>query len=76
MSTAGRIAWRVVGRWESLLVLLILGAGVWSWTLSPFFLRRANLLDLVTPYVFLGLLAFELLRHVQAANILDAIAEE
>jgi rhamnose transport system permease protein len=68
-ASAGRQAWRAVARWEALLVLLILAAGVWSWTLSSFFLNRANLLDLVTPYVFLGLLAFGLTFVVVAGEI-------
>ena len=58
-----------LGRWEALLVVLILAAGVWSWTLSSFFLRRANLLDLMTPYVFIGLAAFGLTFVVIAGEI-------
>ena len=50
------MALKAVARWDALLVLLILGGGVWSWTLSPYFLNRANLLDLATPYIFIGLL--------------------
>ncbi len=69
MSAAGRIGWRAVARWEALLVLLILGGGVWSWSLSSFFLRRANLLDLATPYIFIGLLAFGLTFVVVAGEI-------
>lgn len=57
----GQMARRTATRWEVLLVVLILVCGVWSWTLSPFFLQRANLLDLLTPYIFLGLLAFGLM---------------
>ena len=49
--------------------MLILAAGVWSWTLSSFFLRRANLLDLATPYVFIGLAAFGLTFVVVAGEI-------
>jgi rhamnose transport system permease protein len=67
--TARRIAWKVVGRWEALLVLLILAVGVWSWTLSSFFLKRPNILDLVTPYAFIGLLAFGLTFVVVAGEI-------
>jgi rhamnose transport system permease protein len=74
MSAAGRLAWRAVGRWEALLVVLILGAGVWSWTLSSFFLRRANLLDLATPYVFIGLLALGLAFVVVAGEIDISVA--
>jgi rhamnose transport system permease protein len=51
---------RVLVRWETLLVVAIIAVGIWSVTLSPFFLNRANLLDLVTPYVFVGLMAFGL----------------
>jgi rhamnose transport system permease protein len=67
--TAMGLSWRTAARWETLLVLLIVGAGVWSWTLSSFFLRRANLLDLTTPYVFLGLMAFGLTFVVIAGEI-------
>ena len=69
MSTAAVVAKRVVVRWEALLVVLILAAGVWSWTLSSFFLRRANLLDLATPYIFIGLAAFGLTFVVVAGEI-------
>lgn len=65
----GRVAWRAVARWEALLVLLIVGGGIWSWTLSSFFLKRANLLDLATPYIFMGLLAFGLTFVVIAGEI-------
>ena len=74
MNVAGRLLWRLVARWETLLVLLILGAGIWSWTLSSFFLRRANLLDLATPYVFIGLLAFGLTFVVIAGEIDISVA--
>ena len=39
-----KLAVRLVARWEAFLVLLIVGAGIWSTTLSSFFLQRANLL--------------------------------
>jgi rhamnose transport system permease protein len=74
VSTAGRIAWKMLARWETLLVLLIIGAGIWSWTLSDFFLRRANLLDLETPYVWIGLLAFGLTFVVVAGEIDISVA--
>ncbi len=74
MNAFGRLAWRPLARWETLLLLLILGAGVWSWTLSSFFLRRANLLDLATPYVFVGLLAFGLTFVVVAGEIDISVA--
>jgi len=69
MSSAANFAWKVVGRWEALLVLLILVVGYWCTTLSPFFLTRLNLLDLVTPYIFLGLLAFGLTFVVVSGEI-------
>ncbi len=56
-------------RWETLLVVAIVGVGFWSTTLSPFFLTRINLLDLITPYVFIGLLAFGLTFVVIAGEI-------
>lgn len=74
MSRAARLAWRGVGRWEALLVALLVGGGVWSWTLSSFFLRRANLLDLATPYIFIGLLAFGLTFVVVAGEIDISVA--
>jgi rhamnose transport system permease protein len=63
------IAGRLLVRWETLLVLAIVGVGIWSWTLSPFFLNRANLLDLATPYIFIGLMAFGLTFVVVAGEI-------
>jgi len=65
----GHFAWRAVARWEALLVLLILAGGIWSWTLSDFFLQRANLLDLATPFIYIGLLAFGLTFVVIAGEI-------
>jgi rhamnose transport system permease protein len=69
-----QLAWRSVAHWEALLILLILGAGVWSWTLSSFFLRRPNLLDLATPYIFIGLLGFGLTFVVVAGEIDISVA--
>jgi rhamnose transport system permease protein len=69
MTTLRRLAWRVVGRWEALLVVMIVLVGYWCTTLSPFFLTRANLLDLLTPYIFIGLLAFGLTFVVIAGEI-------
>ena len=60
---------RLVVRWETLLVVAIVGVGIWSTTLSPFFLTRLNLLDLMTPYVFIGLLALGLTFVVIAGEI-------
>jgi rhamnose transport system permease protein len=64
-----RLLIRLVVRWETLLVVAIVGAGIWSTTLSPFFLTRLNLLDLVTPYVFIGLMALGLTFVVIAGEI-------
>jgi rhamnose transport system permease protein len=69
MNGVGRVVLKVVARWEALLVVLIIAAGIWSWTLSSFFLQRANLLDILTPYAFLGLLAFGLTFVVIAGEI-------
>jgi rhamnose transport system permease protein len=74
MNASGRLAWKAVARWEVLLVLLIFGGGVWSWTLSSFFLNRANLLDLATPYIFIGILAFGLTFVVVAGEIDISVA--
>lgn len=65
---------RVLFRWETLLVVAIVGVGIWSTTLSPFFLRRANLLDLATPYVFIGLMALGLTFVVIAGEIDISVA--
>jgi rhamnose transport system permease protein len=65
---------RLVVRWEALLVILIIAGGVWSTTLSPYFLHRANLLDLTTPYAFLGIMAFGLTFVVVAGEIDISIA--
>jgi rhamnose transport system permease protein len=69
MRAAAQLVWRIVRRWEALLVLMILVVGYWSTTLSPFFLTRLNLLDLATPYIFIGLLAFGLTFVVVAGEI-------
>jgi rhamnose transport system permease protein len=60
---------RLLARWETLLVVAIFAVGVWSWRLSPFFLKRANLLDLLTPYVFIGVMALGLALVVIAGEI-------
>ena len=67
--SVGRAIARALARWESLLVVLILAAGIWSSTLSPFFLHSANLLDLLTPYAFMGVIAFGLTFVVIAGEI-------
>lgn len=74
MSAVGRTAFRAVARWEALLVLLIIGGGIWSSRLSDVFLQRANLLDIVTPYIFIGLLAFGLTFVVVAGEIDISVA--
>src|SRR5215471_5156842 len=74
MSSVQHAAGRLLLRWETLLLVAIFGVGVWSTTLSPFFLRRANLLDLLTPYVFIGLLALGLTFVVIAGEIDISVA--
>jgi rhamnose transport system permease protein len=74
VSTLLRLVRFSVARWEALLIVLIVGGGIWSWTLSSFFLRRANLLDLATPYIFIGLLAFGLTFVVVAGEIDISVA--
>jgi len=65
---------RMFARWESLLVVLIVAGGIWSWTLSSFFLHTANLLDLTTPYAYLGLMALGLTFVVIAGEIDISVA--
>jgi rhamnose transport system permease protein len=74
MSAVGRLAWKAIGRWETLLIALIIVVGYWSTTLSPFFLTRINLLDLTTPYIFIGLLALGLTFVVVAGEIDISVA--
>jgi rhamnose transport system permease protein len=69
-----RVAGRVLVRWETLLVAAIIGVDIWSVTLSPYFLKRANLLDLVTPYVFIGLMSFGLTFVVITGEIDISVA--
>jgi rhamnose transport system permease protein len=69
VTRANQLARRLLVRWEMLLVVAIVCAGVWSVTLSPYFLQKANLLDLLTPYVFIGLMAFGLTFVVIAGEI-------
>ena len=66
---AGRAVLRATARWEALLLVMILAAGIWSWTLSPYFLHTANLLDIATPYAFMGLMSFGLAFVVIAGEI-------
>ena len=64
----------LLARWEVLLIIAIVGVGIWSTTLSPFFLVRANLLDLLTPYAFIGLMALGLAFVVIAGEIDISVA--
>src|SRR5207253_4170 len=66
--------WKIFFEGTALLVAVIIGGGIWSWTLSSFFLRRANLLDLATPYIFIGLLALGLAFVVVAGEIDISVA--
>jgi rhamnose transport system permease protein len=74
VTPALRFGVRLVLRWETLLVVAIVGVGIWSTRLSPFFLERANLLDLLTPYVFIGLMALGLTFVVIAGEIDISVA--
>ena len=71
---AGALARSVVGRWEFVLVLLIIAAGIWSASLSPFFLDTENLLDLMKPYTMIGLMALGLTLVVVAGEIDISVA--
>src|SRR5215207_6497024 len=64
-----RVAAALLLRWESVLVLLIIAVGLWCRSLSPLFLTKLNLLDLATPYVFIGLMALGLTFVVIAGEI-------
>jgi rhamnose transport system permease protein len=61
-------------RWETVLVVLIVLVGIWNSSLSSLFLTRANLLDLTTPYIFIGLMALGLTFVVIAAEIDISVA--
>ena len=69
-----RAAAALVLRWETVLVLLIVAVGLWCRSLSPLFLTRLNLLDLATPYIFIGLMALGLTFVVIAAEIDISVA--
>jgi rhamnose transport system permease protein len=69
-----RLLLGIVVRWEAVLVVLIVAAGLWSTTLSDLFLTRANLLDLATPYIFIGLMALGLTFVVIAGEIDISVA--
>ena len=60
---------KLAARWEVLLMLLIIGGGIWSWTLSSYFLQTSNILDVATPYVFMGMMALGLTFVVIAGEI-------
>jgi rhamnose transport system permease protein len=53
---------------------MILAAGAWSTTQSPFFLELENLLDLTKPFVFIGLMALGLTLVVIAGEIDISVA--
>jgi rhamnose transport system permease protein len=74
MTTAGRVLAALVVRWETVLVLLIVAAAIWSTTLSDLFLTRTNLLDLTTPYIFIALMALGLTLVVVAGEIDISVA--
>jgi rhamnose transport system permease protein len=74
MIAVGRFLLGTLVRWEALLVVLIVVVGLWSTTLSDLFLTRANLLDLATPYIFIGLMALGLTFVVVAGEIDISVA--
>jgi rhamnose transport system permease protein len=74
VSAGARVAVRALGRWETLLVVLLFGAGVWSTTLSPYFLDAANLFDMTSTYIYIGLMALGLAFVVIAGEIDISIA--
>jgi rhamnose transport system permease protein len=61
-------------RWETVLILLIVAVGLWCRSLSPLFLTKVNLLDLATPYIFVGLMALGLTFVVIAGEIDISVA--
>jgi rhamnose transport system permease protein len=69
-----RIATGLVLRWEALLLVVIVAVGAWCQSLSPLFLTRANLLDLATPYIFIGLMALGLTFVVISGEIDISVA--
>lgn len=69
-----RLLLGTIVRWETVLVLLIVGVAIWSTTLSDLFLTRANLLDLTTPYIYVGLMALGLTFVVIAGEIDISVA--
>ena len=74
MSVAVRLARQTIIRWEALLLIAIVAIAAWSTTKSDVFLTRLNLLDLTTPYVFIGLMAFGLSLVVIAGEIDISVA--
>jgi rhamnose transport system permease protein len=69
-----RVGLGLIVRWETVLVLLIFLVGIWCRSLSPLFLTRLNLLDLATPYIFVGLMALGLTFVVIAGEIDISVA--
>ncbi len=69
-----RVAAALLLRWETVLVLLLVAVGLWCRSLSPLFLTKLNLLDLATPYIFVGLMALGLTFVVIAAEIDISVA--
>jgi rhamnose transport system permease protein len=69
-----RFALATIVRWEAVLVVLIVAVALWSTTLSDLFLTKANLLDLTTPYIFIGLMALGLMFVVIAGEIDISVA--
>ncbi|QTE27953.1 ABC transporter permease [Pengzhenrongella sicca] len=55
--------------WELLLVVLILAAGAWATTLSPFYLEAAQILGSAQYFAIFGILAFGLMTVVIQGEI-------
>lgn len=60
---AGRLGW------EALLVVLIVAAGAWSASLSPFYLKPAQILGSAQYFVIFGIMAFGLMAVIVQGEI-------
>jgi rhamnose transport system permease protein len=69
-----RFALGLFVRWETVLVVLIVLVAIWCRSLSPLFFTKLNLLDLATPYIFVGLMALGLTFVVIAGEIDISVA--
>lgn len=60
---------RLVLRWESLLVVLLLLAGVWNTLSSPYFLDWSNLFDMTSEFMEKGIMALPMTLIIISGNI-------